>query len=121
LAHDDLCGFKKNSLAFSDRQIESAHNTKHKFIGVKIQFLARGRRERCAFGRKMVGIDSSMNDVNLFGEDEAGGAVMSLCHGRGWVIVSPQKDLGDERGNRNDRISGIEEIFFTNAGTRAFC
>jgi hypothetical protein len=69
----------------------------------------------------MVGIDSSMNDVNLFGGDEAGGAVMSLCHGRGWVIVSPQKDLGDERGNRNDRISGIEEIFFTNAGTRAFC
>jgi hypothetical protein len=29
--------------------------------------------------------------------------------------------LGDERGNRNDRISGIEEVFFTNAGTWAFC
>jgi hypothetical protein len=29
--------------------------------------------------------------------------------------------LGDERGNRNDRISGIEEVFFTNAGAWAFC
>jgi uncharacterized protein (DUF2147 family) len=29
--------------------------------------------------------------------------------------------LGDERGNRNDRIGGIEEVFFTNAGAWAFC
>jgi hypothetical protein len=43
LAHDDLCGLKENSLAFSNRQIESAHNTKHQFIGVKIQSLSRGR------------------------------------------------------------------------------
>jgi hypothetical protein len=62
-----------------------------------------------------------MNDMNLFGREDAGGAVMSLCHGRGWVIVSPQKDLGDERGNRNDRIGGIEEMLFTDAGARAFC
>jgi hypothetical protein len=89
LAHDDLCRLKENSLAFSDWQIESAHNTKHQFIGVKIQSLSSGRREGCAFGRKMVGINSSMNNMNLFGREDAGGAVMSLCHGRGWVIVSP--------------------------------
>jgi uncharacterized protein (DUF2147 family) len=29
--------------------------------------------------------------------------------------------LGDKRGNRNDRIGGIEEIFFTYAGAWAFC
>jgi hypothetical protein len=88
LAHDDLCRFKKNSLAFSDRQIESAHNPKHQFIGVEIQFLSRGRGEGWAFRRKLVGIDSSMNDMNLFGREDAGGAVMSLRYGRGRVIVS---------------------------------
>ena len=62
-----------------------------------------------------------MNDVNLFGGDEAGGAVMSLCHGRGRVIVSAEKDLGYERGNRDDRIGRIEEMFFTDVGARAFC
>jgi hypothetical protein len=81
LAHDDLCSLKENSLAFSDRQIESAHNTKHQFIGVKIESLSRGRGEGWAFRRKLVGIDSSMNDMNLFGRDDAGGAVMSLCYG----------------------------------------
>jgi hypothetical protein len=45
LAHDDLGGFKENSLAFSDRQIESAYNTKHQFIGVKIQSLSSGGGE----------------------------------------------------------------------------
>jgi hypothetical protein len=89
LAHDDLCRFKENSLAFSDRQIESAYNPKHKFIGVKIQFLSSGRREGCAFGVKMVGINSSLNDMNLFGREDAGRAVMSLCHRRSRVIVSP--------------------------------
>jgi len=88
LAHDDLCRLKENSLAFSDWQIESAHNPKHQFIGVEIQFLSSGRREGCAFGRKMVGINPCMDDMNLFGREDAGGAVMSLCHGRGWVIVS---------------------------------
>jgi hypothetical protein len=29
--------------------------------------------------------------------------------------------LGYKRGNRDDRIGGIEEMFFTNAGARAFC
>jgi hypothetical protein len=29
--------------------------------------------------------------------------------------------LGDKRGNRNDRIGGIEEIFFTYAGAWALC
>jgi hypothetical protein len=89
LAHNDLCSLEENSLAFSDRQIEPAHNPKHQFIGVKIQFLSSGRREGGAFGRKMVGINSRMNDMNLFGREDAGGAVMSLCHRRGRVIVSP--------------------------------
>jgi hypothetical protein len=42
LAHDDLGSLQENSLAFSDRQIESADNTKHQFIGVKIQSFSRG-------------------------------------------------------------------------------
>jgi hypothetical protein len=121
LAHDDLCRLKENSLAFSDWQIESTHNPKYQFIGVKIQSLSSGRREGCAFEGKMVGINSCMNDMNLIGREDAGGAVMSLCHRRGWVIVSTQKDLGDKRGNRNDRIGRIEEIFFTYAGAWAFC
>jgi hypothetical protein len=29
--------------------------------------------------------------------------------------------LGDERGNRNNRIGGIEEMFFTDSRARAFC
>jgi len=62
-----------------------------------------------------------MNDVNLFGRDDAGGAVMSFCHGRGGIIVSPQKDLSDERGNRNDRIGRSEEMFFTDARAWALC
>ena len=62
-----------------------------------------------------------MNDMNLFGREDAGGAVMSLCYGRRRVIVSALKDLGYERGNRDDRIGGIEEMFFTDAGARAFC
>jgi hypothetical protein len=76
-----LCGLKENSLPFSDRQVESAYNTKHEFIGVQIQSLSRCRVEGCPFGGKIGGVDSCVNDVNLFGREDAGGAVMSLCHG----------------------------------------
>jgi hypothetical protein len=50
LAHDDLSGLKENSLAFPNREIKSAYNTKHQFIGVKIQSLSRGKGEGGAFG-----------------------------------------------------------------------
>jgi len=115
-----LSGLKKNSLSFSDGEIESAYDTEDELVLVQAKLMPGGGVVGRVHGAKKGGIDSCMNDVEFFLRNNAGRAMMSFRYGRGWVVVSLEKDLGDKRRNGDNGVCLCKEMFSADGGSGAF-
>jgi hypothetical protein len=115
-----LSGLKKNSLSFSDGEIESADDTEDELVLVQAKLMPGGGVVGGVHGAKKGGIDSGMNDVEFFWENNTGRAMMAFRYGGGWVVVSLEKDLGDKGRDGDDGVRLRKEMFSADRGSGAF-
>ena len=80
-AHYFLGRLEKYALAFSEGQVESSNDTEDEFFWGEAKFTTGDGGERWVLGFKQLGIDTSVDDVDLCGIDPAGGAMVSF---RNW-------------------------------------
>jgi hypothetical protein len=118
--HDHLGGLEKNPLPFPDGKIKSADNTEDEFVLVQAELMTGGGGVGGAHGAKDRGIDSGMNDVEFFWENNTGRAMMAFRYGGGWVVVSLEKDLGDKGRDGDDGVRLRKEMFSADRGSGAF-
>jgi hypothetical protein len=119
-AHDHLSRLEKNPLSFSDGEIKSADDTEDELVLVQAELMPGGGGVGGARGVKEGGVDSGMNDVEFFWGNNAGRAMMSFWHGRGRVVVSLEKDLGDKGRDGDNGVRLCEQMFSADRGSGAF-
>jgi hypothetical protein len=115
-----LSGLKKNSLPFSDRKIKSADDTEDELVLVQAELMPCGGGVGGARGVKEGGVNSGMNDVEFFWGNNTGRAMMSFWYGRGRVVVSLEKDLGDKGRDGDNGVRLCEQMFSADRGSGAF-
>jgi len=120
-AHHLLGGFEKNPLPLADRKVESANHAKGHICFVEIQFSPGCGSESGLLGMEQGGIDSGVDDMEFGWINPASGAVMSLNHGRGGIIVAIAQDMGHETGDGNNRVGLRKEMTAAKGRTRTFC
>jgi hypothetical protein len=115
-----LSGLKKNSLPFSDWKIKSADDTEDEFVLVQAELMPCGGGVGGSHGAKEGGVDSSMNDVEFFLGNKTGGSMVSFWHGRSWIVVPLEKDLGNKGRDGDDCVSLCKKMFSANRRSGAF-
>ena len=118
--HDHLGRLEKDPLSLSDGEIESADDTENELVLVQAELLSGVGGVGGVHGAKEGGIDSGVNDMKFFGRNNAGRAMMSFRYGRGWVVVSLEKNLGDKGRDSDNGVRLCKEMFSANRGSRAF-
>jgi len=112
--------FKKDALAFTDGQVESANDPEDELFCGETKFVPGDGGERWVLGFKQSGIDTSVDNVDFCRIDSAGRAMVSFGNGGSGIVMAFQEDLSDEGGNGDNRIGGGEEMFLANGGAWAF-
>jgi hypothetical protein len=118
--HDHLGGLEKNPLPFPDGKFKSADNTEDELVLVQAKFMTGSGGVGGAHGPKDRGIDSGMNDVEFFWENNTRRAMMAFRYGGGRVVVSLEKDLGDKGRDGDDGVRLGKEMFSADRGSGAF-
>jgi hypothetical protein len=111
---------EKDPLSLSDGEIESADDTENEFVLVQAELLSGVGGVGGVHGAKEGGIDSGMNDMKFFGRNNAGRAMMSFRYGRGRVVVSLEKNLGDKGRDSDNGVRLRKEMFAADRGSGAF-
>ena len=112
--------FEKNPLPFSNGEIESAHHPKDELVLIQAEPMPGGGGEGGVHRPKQGRVDSGMDDVELLGSNRAGWAMMSLCDGRGRVVVPLEENLRDKGGDGDNSVGLRKEMFAADRGARTF-
>jgi hypothetical protein len=80
--------FKKDALAFADREVESTNDTEDELFFGETKFTTGEGGERWVLGLESLGIDPGVDDVDLCGIDSAGGAMVSFGNGGSGIVMA---------------------------------
>jgi hypothetical protein len=117
--HDLLSGAEKDSLALPHWQVKAPDHAEGDLLLLESEFSSGGSEERGLLRLKEVGVDAGVDDMEFFGIDPAGVAVMPFGNRGGRVVVALAQNLGDKFGDGNHGIGVGKKMVSAEGGAGA--